>query len=200
MHLFSTRLFFLRCGKVHFPGLLTDAAHAGSRVALATLQRVQALTQAVHKTMANAPSRRGFKPIHCWVVRSVVLALVMAVLLAVPLASTLGLLHRTSHGLPGDGTGAKTPNAFKSVPAASAGISTNINTGFSADIAQLLPAHAAEADCLLFDQLCHTGSPSQAAQPLPLLPVLFFFLDFYGADARVIWPAPFHARGPPITR
>ncbi len=67
-------------------------------------------------------------------------------------------------------------------------------------LSDLFSAHADDADCRVFDQLCH-GDASPAL-PLLALPTVLTPLGLVFLQGEVIarWAALFEARGPPLTR
>jgi len=142
-------------------------------------------------------------------------ALVWALLAALWFASTLGLVHRTLHGLP----------AATAVTAVTAAVAPSGTTGADAGgarigegargTAQAAPAEANHAsllatlfgqhsaggaECRLYDQLAH-GAAAPCV-PLVVLPMVLpqATFDYFLGEALVRWVALFDARGPPVSR
>jgi hypothetical protein len=67
-------------------------------------------------------------------------------------------------------------------------------------LAGVFSAHADEADCRVYDQLCHSdgvATPPSLVVPMVLSAFVFHFLE---GEALARRAALFEARGPPLTR
>ena len=113
--------------------------------------------------------------------------------LALLLAPLLGLMHGVVHG------------GAASVHAAAAHVHhaedhAHEHAGAQGWLAELFSAHADEADCRVYDQLCHSDALS--APPAVVLPVVLSSFVFRLIEGEVLArrAALFEARGPPLTR
>jgi len=125
-------------------------------------------------------------------------ATVWALMLALYFASTLGLVHRTVHGLPAAPPGLAASFDGGSVSHAQAAATPSAATS---TLAALFGLHTAgHAECRLYDQLAHgAAAPSVPLVVLPMvLPPARFVYCLGEALAR--WVALFDARGPPLSR
>jgi hypothetical protein len=116
-------------------------------------------------------------------------ALLCVLVFALWFATTLGLMHRTVHGL-----GAAQAQAVAAA-VVDEGDADHAGHGLSA----LFGAHS-DADCRLYDQLSH--GPAALCVPALVLPALlpaatFLYLE---GEALARWVALFDARGPPPAR
>jgi hypothetical protein len=114
-------------------------------------------------------------------------ALLCVLAFALWFATTLGLLHRTTHGPEGAQT--------RAVAVVDEGGASHAAHGLTA----LFGDHT-DADCRLYDQLSH--GPAALCVPALVLPALlpaatFLYLE---GEALARWVALFDARGPPSAR
>ena len=110
--------------------------------------------------------------------------------LALLLAPLLGLMHGVVHG-------------------AGAVLHTHVHNGDSVThqhavaqgwLADLFSVHADDADCRVYDQLCH--SDGMSVPPALVLPIVLssFVFHFLEGELLARRAALFEARGPPLTR
>ena len=112
------------------------------------------------------------------------------------LAPLLGLMHGVVHGAGGPAHGQQ---AHVHV-----GHADHDHAHQHADghgwVADIFSGHTDEADCRVYDQLCHSDAPS--APPALVLPVVLSSFVFHLLEGEVLArrAALFEARGPPLTR
>jgi hypothetical protein len=117
------------------------------------------------------------------------------VLVALVAAQALGFMHRVAHA-PQAGWGSAGAQAH--APAApDHDIATHDRDGW---LAALFAAHISDSSCRLYDAVGHDSLPLPA--PPAALPVLAAgdILRCVAAAFIQSWTAPFHARGPPVSR
>ncbi len=109
------------------------------------------------------------------------------------LAPLLGLMHGVVHGA-GGGLPAVQTHAYDGSH------SVRQATESHGWLADLFAAHTTEADCRVYDQLCHSGGV--ATPPALVLPVVLTSFVFHFLEGEVLArrAALFEARGPPLTR
>lgn len=112
--------------------------------------------------------------------------------LALLLAPLLGLMHGVVHG--GGSLHHQQAHVHEGESAAHEHADSH---GWLADVFSL---HADDADCRVYDQLCHSDAAS--APPAVLLPVVLssFVFRFLEGEVLARRAALFEARGPPLTR
>jgi hypothetical protein len=113
--------------------------------------------------------------------------------LALLLAPLLGLMHGVVHG------GAASAHAA-AAHAHHGEDHAHEHAGAQGWLGDLFSVHADEADCRVYDQLCHSDAVSAA--PALVLPVVLSSLVFHLLEGEVLArrAALFEARGPPLTR
>ena len=128
--------------------------------------------------------------------------------LALWFASTLGLVHGVVHvtGVP---SALSAPSAPAISQAAEQGTTASLvarsvakvsGAAAISGLAALFTDHAdGDAQCRLYDQLCH--GPTAIAVPLIVLPLLLptATFDFFQGEVLARWVALFQARGPPFS-
>ena len=127
--------------------------------------------------------------------------MVWALMAALCFASTLGLVHRTVHGLPAAASAQAAAASFDGAAAVPGAKAVATPSAPASALAALFGLHSAgHAECRLYDQLAHGAAvPSVPPVVLPVvLPPARFVYCLGEALAR--WVALFDARGPPLSR
>ncbi|VTU24448.1 hypothetical protein H6CHR_02195 [Variovorax sp. PBL-H6] len=116
-------------------------------------------------------------------------ALLCMLAFALWFATTLGLMHRTLHGL-----------GSSPAPAVAGAAVEERTTGNGAHGLSALFGTHSDAECRLYDQLSH--GPAAFGVPAVVLPVLLPAAVFLYLEGEVLarWVALFDARGPPSAR
>uniref|UniRef100_UPI0040362963 hypothetical protein n=1 Tax=Polaromonas sp. TaxID=1869339 RepID=UPI0040362963 len=119
--------------------------------------------------------------------------------LALLLAPLLGQMHGVVHGAGGSLHTAQT-HAHVHAHVHEADGHPHDHAGAHGWLADVFSVHADDADCRVYDQLCHSDGLS--APPALVLPVVLSSFVFHLLEGEVLArrAALFEARGPPLTR
>ncbi|RYZ05678.1 MAG: hypothetical protein EOO24_12230 [Comamonadaceae bacterium] len=122
-------------------------------------------------------------------------ALLVALMVALWVAGTLGLVHRSVHGV-----GAPPAAVAAQQAVASSDAAQGHKHRHGSWVLALFGQHHDDADCRLYDQLSH--GPAALAVPMIVLPLVLpvAVFDHLEGQALARWVALFDARGPPSSR